>query len=162
MAWFLPGNLFPRLLETYSISLLRHYPNNISLRSSFLKLVGAYSLYVFWVWLRYHSQVLYGRLPSRPRIIVFLHVSNCLFCLGCRHARRTSMSRSTRLIRVVDLRRCPCICKAADSFLHSVIGCHTVILCSRTNDRIASEAIALTCSTSIRLWTLQDIHLMVI
>ena len=72
------------------------------------------------------------------------------------------MSRSTRLIRVVDLRRSLYLCTAAGSLLHSVVTGYTVILCSRANDRTASEAIALTRRTSTRLWTLQDVHQMAI
>ena len=69
-----------------------------------------------------------------------------------------SVSRSTRLIRVVDLRLCLHFLTAAGSLLHTVVISYTEVLCSRANDLTASEAIALTRSTPTRLLTLHDVH----
>ena len=69
------------------------------------------------------------------------------------------MPRFTRP-RVVDLRRSLCICTVAGSFIQSVVIIYTEVLCILSNDRTASEALALTRSTPTRLWMLQYIHQM--
>ena len=74
--------------------------------------------------------------------------------------KRTTMPRSTRLIREVGLRRFPHCYAVARILLRDMIVSHIVILCSRTNDRTTREAIALTRSTFTWWWTLQEVHQM--
>ena len=57
------------------------------------------------------------------------------------------MPQSTRLIRVVGLRRDLNLNAVAEIWLHRVVISHFMAMCSRTNDCTTREAIALARST---------------